>query len=388
MHLLVITDGFPYPLTSGRLRQFHLLQRLSQHHRIALVSAVPRDHPAQDAAALATCVERIETVHSRRGRRRTFLAKVWNRFHPEGTRAVEQRIASLHATDPFDAVLNARLPLPLRRLLPGVPIVTDICDAVSDGLLSRMRFAPPSQVLLLLAKYLDARRDENQMAAESDHLLFASTRDRATLARRVSLPPSTVLPNGVDSEYWQRRTTRLGRNTIVFAGAMSYAPNEDAAIHLIRTIMPIVRRSRPDARLLIVGRDPTPRLFRAARAQANVEVTGYVEDMRDYLEQASVVVAALRYATGIQNKVLEAMSMAVPVVLTPIAEAGLLRIGDDRPPLAVASDPEEIAAFAVRRLEAADRWEGPDLAARAWVSERFRWDVISAELDVVIRTTA
>ena len=188
----------------------------------------------------------------------TFLAKVWNRFHPEGTRAVEQRIASLHATDPFDAVLNARLPLPLRRLLPGVPIVTDICDAVSDGLLARMRFAPPSQALLLLAKHLDARRDEDQMAAESDHLLFASGRDRATLAAdAVALPPSTVLPNGVDvglsgsgGQRARPQYDRLRRRDVL-------CPNEDAAIHLIRTIMPIVRRSRPDARLLIVGRDPT-----------------------------------------------------------------------------------------------------------------------------------
>jgi len=168
---------------------------------------------------------------------------------------------------------------------------------------------------------------------------------------------------------------------------MPYGPNEDAAIHLVETIMPIVRRSRPAARLLIVGRDPRRRLIAAVRGQPNVELTGYVDDMRAQLERASVVVAALRYATGIQNKILEAMAMAVPVVTTPVAEAGLLSSGDARPPLAVALDPERIAALTVRRLDAAERGEGPDLAARAWVAERFRWDALGSQLDEILRTT-
>ena len=387
MHILVITDGFPFPLTSGRLRQFHFLKQLGRSHRITLVSAVPPDHPAEHAAALAHDLERIETVHSRR-LRRGVRAKTWSRIRPEGTAGIEARIAALHARDRFDVVLNARLPLPLRELLPGVPIVTDICDAVSDSLFAQMRFAPPWQAPLLLAKHLDARRDEDRMAAESDHLLFASGRDRALLAaRRESMPPTTILPNGVDVGFWQRRTPALGRDTVVFAGAMPYGPNEDAAIYLIQAIMPIVRRSRPDARLLIVGRDPRRRLIVAARGQPNVELTGFVTDMRDHLERASVVVAALRYATGIQNKILEAMAMAVPVVTTPVAEAGLLSRGDDRPPIAVASDPVRIAAFTVRRLDAADDGAGPDLAARGWVGERFRWDAIGSQLDEILQTT-
>ena len=84
MHILVITDGFPYPLTSGRLRQFHLLKLLGRSHRITLVSAVPPDHPAEHAAALADDLERIETVHWRR-LRRGVRAKTWSRIQPEGT---------------------------------------------------------------------------------------------------------------------------------------------------------------------------------------------------------------------------------------------------------------------------------------------------------------
>ena len=387
MHVLVVTDGFPFPLTSGRLRQFHFLTQLARQHRITLVSAVPPNQPSEHADALAGDVERIVTVHTRR-LSRGVRAKTWSRIHPEGTGRISERIAALHAEDPFDVVFNARLPIAFRRLLPGLPVVSDISDAVSDGLVERMQFAATWEAPILLAKHLDARRDEDRITAGSDHLLFASARDRAILtARRPSMPPSTVVPNGVDLDYWQRRTPTLGRDTVVFAGAMPYAPNEDAAIHLIRTIMPIVRRSRPDVRLVIVGRDPRPRLVAAAAGEPNVELTGYVEDMRDQLERASVVVAALRFATGIQNKILEAMAMAVPVVTTPVAEAGLLIPGDVPPPLAVASDPGDLAALIVRRLEAADHGAPPDLDARAWVGERFRWDAVGATVDEILRST-
>ena len=161
------------------------------------------------------------------------------------------------------------------------------------------------------------------MAAESDHLLFASGRDRALLAaRRESMPPTTILPNGVDVDFWQRRPgawsryRRVRRRDALWPQrGCGHLPHPDD--HADRA--PLATRCPAT----IVGRDPRRRLIAAARGQPNVELTGFVTDMRDHLERASVVVAALRYATGIQNKILEAMAMAVPVVTTPVAEAGL-----------------------------------------------------------------
>lgn len=385
MHLLVLTDGFPYPLTSGRLRQHHFIHELGRRHRITLLSAVAPDHPPEHARAFALDVERVETVVSDR-LRPGLPAKLHSRLRREpADAAMQARILDLHGTDPFDLVLNARLPLPLRTLLPGVPIVTDICDTVSDALVARLRFAPPWETPVLLAKHHDARRDEDRMAAESDHLLFASVRDRDTFATRSpAMPASTVVPNGVDLDAWQRRTPRLGRDTVVFAGAMPYAPNEDAAIFLIEQVMPRVWAERPTARLRIVGRDPRARLVTAARNAPNVELTGFVPDMREPLDGASVVVAPLRFGMGIQNKILEAMAMEVPVVTTPVAEAGLLRAGDQPPPIAVAAHPDDLAAFAVRRLAAADADGTPDRAARAWISTRFRWDLVGDRLEAIL----
>ena len=384
VHLLDLSDGFPYPLTSGRLRQYFFLQELGRRHRVTLIAAVPPGDRRVHAEALAGVVDRLEFVETERldpspG------AKLVSRLRPGGDLAVAQRLLELHATDPFDVILNGRVPIPFRRVVPGVPIVTDICDAVPDRLRERLRHAKRSNAPMVVAKYVDARRFEDRLVAEADTILFASARDRDTLVGRGRpLPRTEVVPNGVDSDAWRRQSAERPRDVIVFAGAMPFAPNDDAARFLIEGILPIVRRSRPGARLRIVGRDPGPRLLAAARGVDGVEVTGFVEDMRAELETATVVVAPMRFGAGIQNKLLEAMAMAIPVITTSVAYDGLVRPGEPLPPVTVADGAEAIGAAPVRGLVAADLDPTPDHAARAWVVERFSWADIGARLDAIV----
>ncbi len=384
MHLLDLSDGFPYPLTSGRLRQYYFLQELGRRHRVTLIAAVPPGDPKMDAEALSDAVERVEFVETER-LDPALRTKLRSRLRSGGDRAVTRRLLELHATDPFDVILNGRVPIPFRRLLPSLPVVTDICDAVPDQLRERLRHAKPTRAPMLIAKHIDARRFEDRLADEADTILFASARDRDTLVGRGRpLPRTEVVPNGVDAEAWRRQTTDRPRDVIVFAGAMAFAPNEDAAHFLITDILPIVRRSRPNARLRIVGRDPGARLLAAAARIDGVEVTGYVEDMRAELETATLIVAPMRFGAGIQNKLLEAMAMAIPVITTPVAYAGLVRPGEPPPPVTVADGADALAAATVRGLEAADIDPAPDRVARDWVVDGFSWSDIGARLDDIV----
>jgi glycosyltransferase involved in cell wall biosynthesis len=162
---------------------------------------------------------------------------------------------------------------------------------------------------------------------------------------------------------------------------MNYAPNEDAALHLIDGILPRVRRSIPDAELLVVGRDPTPALLERSRRLPGVTVTGFVEDLRPYLERAAVCAAPLRFGAGVQNKILEAMAMEVPVATTSIAAAGLRVDGAGEPPLCVADDEERFAASLVRLLQ--DPEERARLAreGRRFVEDHFVWARQAEELE-------
>jgi glycosyltransferase involved in cell wall biosynthesis len=164
---------------------------------------------------------------------------------------------------------------------------------------------------------------------------------------------------------------------------MDYRPNADAARQLIDVVMPFVWREIPDARVAIVGRDPAPDLVARAR-RPGVVVTGYVEDIRPYLEGAAVFAAPLRFASGIQNKLLEAMAMSVPVVTTPVAAAGLR--GDDgrAAPLNVAREPADLGARIVERLRASATDPTPDAAARRFVQERFSWAASGRSVDAIL----
>jgi glycosyltransferase involved in cell wall biosynthesis len=153
---------------------------------------------------------------------------------------------------------------------------------------------------------------------------------------------------------------------------MDYAPNEDAALYLIDRIVPLARRERPDLELLIVGRNPSRELRDRARA-AGVTVTGAVEDMRDYLERAAVCIAPLRYASGMQNKALEAMAMQVPVLATSVVSDGLA-LGDGTPPPVVTADGEErLAAELVELLRDTPRRDRLAREGRSYVEQHFSW---------------
>jgi glycosyltransferase involved in cell wall biosynthesis len=349
------------------------------------VATVPPHHLAQHTTALTDAVERIELVPTPPPNA-TILAKARGRLQRPGTKTLEQRIVAMHQQEPFDVVLSARLALPFQMMMPGVPVVADLCDAVPNRPLARIRASSPVDALVAVVIHRDALHSEDRMIREADHVILASVRDRAQLASRGGpLPPISIVPNGVDGDRWSRRRPLLGRDVVMFGGAMPYAPNEDAAMFLLDEIMPIVWGSRPATRLLIVGRDPQPRLIAAVRGRPNVELTGFVEDMRDHLERASVVAATLRIGTGIQNKILEAMAMGVPVVTTPVGEAGLRVPGDLPPPLSVAADAAGLADLILAHLEAVDRDPSPDTRGREWVRQHFRWDDMVERMDRVLR---
>ncbi|MFZ6004402.1 MAG: glycosyltransferase [Actinomycetota bacterium] len=377
MDLLYITNGFPFPLTSGYLRHYHLLRELAPRHRVTLLSMVGPGFEPAHREALAPFVDAIHTFGAGPGGTR--LAKVRRRLEgvvrspSSGPVAAMRAVAeSLVARQHFDAVVfSGKRTYPVLDALRSLPVVADMCDATSSRLRGGLTFAAPVQRARDLAELLEVRRVERHLLDLADHLVFASARDRDLLARGPALERSTVVPNGVDLEFWERSEPTLGRSRVVFTGKMDYPPNEHAALHLAHAVMPIVRQSVPDAELLIVGRDPTARLL--AAAGPGVTVTGYVDDVRPYLDSASVFAAPLHFGAGIQNKVLDALAMGVPVVASSLAAAGV-RAGDgSAAPIAVADGPMAFAGLVVERLRAAAAGASPSAESRRFVADSFAW---------------
>jgi glycosyltransferase involved in cell wall biosynthesis len=342
--------------------------------------------PPENVAALKPFAERIMIFNRCAAPEPKWLKRVahlplagWRLQESWNTRwAVKQMgkaVRRLLQQETFDVVLfDGREALPV---LEGVeiPIVVGCGDTHCTRLLQQMRHARLLSRPRLFLRYVRMRRLEERVAGKTPYHFFISERDRENL-----LGPSDrseIVPQGVDYEYWTRSSPPSSRNCIIFCGVMSYPPNADAAMFLLKSVVPLVKRANPQLEVLIVGRNPLPELVNLAQRYHNVTVTGAVDDVRPYLERADVFVAALRFASGVQNKVLEAMAMEIPVVTTPVVAEGL-RLGAMEPQLVIGRDAQEIASGVIKLL--ADPEERARLATegRRFVKIHCSW-LYSAE---------
>jgi glycosyltransferase involved in cell wall biosynthesis len=270
--------------------------------------------------------------------------------------------------------------------LTGIPRVFDSVDSITHLFEQASRMAPRwRQRLMARVDLARTRRFEARVTRMFDRTLVTSPLDAEVLARLSGSGDGhiVVVPNGVDLGYFRPSQSAPDPATIVFSGKMSYHANAAAALHLARDIMPRVWAQRPDARLILAGKDPSPAV-RALGEEPRIEVTGFVDDLRPYLWRATVAVSPLLYGAGIQNKVLEAMATGTPVVVAPrVCDA--LRAQPDRD-LLVAEDAERFAGRILNLIgDPAQRDQiGP--AGRQYVEQYHDWNKIAQTLIGVYHT--
>ena len=228
----------------------------------------------------------------------------------------------------------------------------------------------------LLAQY------ENNVGRWADINLFVSEAEAALFRNRAGLAVNHVraLNNGIDTGFFDPAgfpRVEGAEPMIVFTGQMDYRPNVDAVAYFARRTFPAIRAKHPSALFAIVGRDPTPAVRDLAKLK-NVIVTGAVPDVRPWLAAAAAVVAPLEIARGVQNKVLEAMAMARPVVASPAAFEGIEAVPGEH--LMVAQGYDMANAVSHLLTVPADG-EAMGRAARRHMIEHYGWDAQLNTLD-------
>jgi sugar transferase (PEP-CTERM/EpsH1 system associated) len=294
---------------------------------------------------------------------------------------LQARVAAV-LTQPVDLIIvssSSMAPYVPRHV--SAPVIVDFVDVDSDKWLQYGRRLPFYKAWLFRVEGTRLRRCELAAAQRASASLVATRPEEALLGSFAPWAPATVIPNGVDLEYFAPPARPADGMTIVFTGAMQYVPNVDAVRYFCDAILPRVRARCPDSRFVIVGKDPAPAVQRLG-SRPGVLVTGAVPDVRPFLRSATVAVAPLRIARGVQNKVLEAMAMGVPVVATGKAHEGL----DARPGehLLVEDDPALFADAVVRLLGSRGLRDQLSRAGRQFVEARHSWAASMAELDEVI----
>ncbi len=379
MNILYLCHRIPYPPDKGdKIRSFHQIEYLSRGHRVHVGCLIDAEEDrahveglmpycaSLDAAWRGPWGARLRALGALVGRESLSVAAF-------RSRDLRSRIERLMRSEPIDvAIIYCSV---MAQYLPedtNLPTVVDYVDVDSEKwkVYSEMKPWPLSWLYRQEAERL--RRYERELASRYDESVFVAQKEADIFRSASDGACGRVIPNGVDLEYFRRSDDTAPAETqdIVFVGMMDYFPNIDAVCFFAEEVFPKVLSRAPSARFRIVGRNPTPRVRELGR-RPNVEVVGSVPDVRPYLARAAVSIAPFRVARGIQNKVLEAMSMQVPVVGTRIAFQGIaaepadgVRIEDD--PEALAGAAREFLADPALRLDAGQR-------GRRFVQEHHRW---------------
>jgi sugar transferase (PEP-CTERM/EpsH1 system associated) len=262
--------------------------------------------------------------------------------------------------------------------------ILHFADVDSEKFLAYARDATGLKRWLFRSEAARVRREERRLAAGADFVAFVSD-EEADLFRSI-LPTShsdrvVTLPNGVDTAMFSPDRFPSGANTMeadfVFTGAMDYPPNVEAVKWFAREVFPRVRAAVPGARFVIVGSRPASDVRRLA-ADA-IMVTGRVDSVVPYLARARVAVAPLRLARGVQNKVMEAMAMAKPVVVSRGALTGIGAFSGEH--LVCADSANNWVDACVDLATNAERAYRLGQNARRLMVERYSWDAQFARLD-------
>jgi len=393
--LLLLVHRIPYPPNKGdKIRSWHLLRHLAARYRIHLATFVddPDDWQYVTHVRQLCVSSHFAPLNPGLARLRSLRALLANRalsldyYTDRATRAWVRRTvrdAGIERVVVFSS--------PMAQYMVDMPEarrVVDLCDV--DSQKWRAYADKKSWPASLLYGYEADRllRYERKVAADSDAALFVSAPE-ADLFRTLA-PESAArigwFGNGVDTAYFSpdagyASPYASGEIALVFCGAMDYWPNVDAVQWFAHDVLPLIRARVPQASFVIVGSRPAPEV-QALASLPGVIVTGTVPDVRPYVAHAALSVAPLRVARGIQNKVLEAMSMAKAVIVSPQALEGIdAAVGSE---VLLAEHAADMAETIVAALSDDVLRAGLGRAARARVEASYGWDARLAPLDAML----
>ncbi len=248
--------------------------------------------------------------------------------------------------------------------------IVDLTDVISQEVVKSLPYRPFFWRLVYGLERPRIEAYERFVARHFEETWLIAEPDRQVLKTAVPDGNIRVVPNGVDMDYFRPLGQLPAANSLIFVGHMGVFHNVDAALFLAQEILPRLQREVPDARLTIAGAEPAVVVQQLAENSA-VNVTGFVDDLNGCLNEAAVFVAPLRFAAGVQNKVLEAMAAGRPVVTTGLVNAGIgAEPGRD---LVVADGPEAMTAEIAALLQDEQRRREMGTAARKFVEQNFSW---------------
>lgn len=381
----MLDEELPYPTNTGkRTRSFNLYRRLRSNFQIRYVGYGEADSSAIKALS-AEGIEPIlvpTKIQSKQGPA-FYLSLLTNILSPlpyivtsHYSKIYQNAVLTSFAEFKPDLVVCEWTPyaiyvkkfLSVKKLVSAHNVEADIWQRYHEN-----------ETNLLRRWYIWEQWRKVQLFEQSaltwvDGATAVSDLDRISLAKNHPQLRIAVIPNGVDLEYFRPLPPPTQAQHLVFTGSMDWRPNQDAARYFTREILPLLKQVRPNLECTFVGRKPPADIQRLGEI-SGVHITGTVEDVRPYVERASVYVVPLRIGGGSRLKILEALAMERPVVTTTIGAEGLDVVHNHH--VMLADDPRTFAQTVLRLLNDSNRCQELATEGRRLVEQRYGWDALA-----------
>ncbi len=384
--ILLICHDIPSKTVGATIPIYHLIKELGGKHEITLVSFDSGKYPVEELRDYLKEYQSMKipeyldikdqlkyTVKNMMSIDNLSTRSFLNYYYHENM----SKLINKKACEDIDVVITD-MPMAFYAKKIRCPKIVYAFDAVSDY--NHNMYKKSKSFASRIYWYLNYLKIHNyeKVYNSFDCCILVNEKDRKILENDIHIPLE-VIPNGVDTFYF-RNSSPEGEVRLVFLGDMSTPPNNDAVKYFVENIYPEVLKEQ-SVKFYVVGRNPSAYIS-TLKDDSNIIVTGSVDDVRKYLTKGSIFVTPMISGTGIKNKILEAMSMELPVISTSCGISGIN--GENRVHFLLADTPDEFKDNILKLIHDEKLREKIGSEARIFVENNYSWKTSMTKLDDII----
>lgn len=386
-NILYVTTKLPWPLIGGdRIHMYNCLRELKKRgYNITVVTLVTEDDDLDGALKHDEFYTKLLPVEFNKNfaylgalralyKKTPFIVEYF--YNSKMQKVIDNELKH----NKYDLVIGYMI-----RSLPylekhKIKKIIHICDTYT--MLYKRRLHEQRKLfdkLKIFVEYLKVKAYENYTCKITDKQVLISTPDRDFMLNFVENPNNLVVINWTtDTDYFSPQFAETGNN-IYMVGSWQYIPNTEAAVYFAKNIFPLVKAKIPDAKFRIIGANPRKELYEVANEVSGIEITGRVDDVRDYTKDCKVSVCPTKIVSGMQTKILEALSMGIPIVATPESAKG---VWEDL--ITIGYNDSDFADKVVQLLNNKDLRKSISMKSRDFIVNNLTWEKIGEQWNQLI----
>lgn len=387
--IFFLTSRFPFPLEKGdKLRAFHQIKSLSQSYNIILCSITEVKVKKEWINQLNQyCVEihifklnqfkiGINLFKALFNSKKPFQIAYF--YQKKINKQIQQLIQNIKPNAIYCQLIRTTEYV---KNIHHIPKTLDYMDALSEGMLKRKKISKGFYKLLYNTEGKRLKKYENIIFDYFNHHTIISKQDR----NKISHPQNqsiVVIPNGIDNYFLKYDCKSIKKEfDIVFVGNLSYAPNVESCLFIIKKLYPYFEKNNVNINILLSGAKPSPKILNLIKTNKNIKISGWVDDIRQSYCKGKIFVAPLFIGTGLQNKLLEAMALGIPCITTSLVNNALNAKHNNH--ILLANSVDEFYNRITTLLSDEKFYKKLSVSAKEFVSINYNWDVYSNKIPII-----